>query len=401
MLMDADRPTIIHLVNTLDGGGTERTLVALLRALDPARCRHVVVALREAGALAAGLPEHVACRPLNACGQDRLAPLRLARVLTEERAAIVHARNTGSWFDALAACTLRPRTSLVLGFHGLERGGVLSIKHRRVARWAVRQGARLASVCHSGRRQLERECDVAAERIVVLPNGIDTERYSSVDPNSRATGRAAFGFDDAAFVVGAVGSLTPVKRFDLLIDAVSDLRPRHPQVRLLLVGEGPLRNDLTRHAKERGVDEHVRFAGRREYVPSVLQAMDAYVCSSDSEGMSNALLEAMASGVPVVTTNVGDHALIVRDGMDGFVIRPGDSAAVAKRVSQWISHPEQRARHSASARVRVADFGFSRTVRAYEDFYATLLSPSAASAAVRTFADHSRSHSREASPLTA
>jgi glycosyltransferase involved in cell wall biosynthesis len=207
----------------------------------------------------------------------------------------------------------------------------------------------------------------------VLPNGIDPAPFSRHDPAVRARARAEFGFDAETFVIGAVGSLTPIKRFELLIDALAEVRRRHANVKLLLVGDGPLRTALAIHAKERQVAAQVHLAGSRDDVPFLLRVMDAYVCSSDSEGMSNSLLEAMASGLPVVTTDVGDHGLAVRDGIDGFVVRPGDSTAFADRIARWVADPELRSRHGAAAGDRITDFDFAETVRTYERFYTSLL----------------------------
>lgn len=382
--MSGGRSTIVHVLNTLEGGGTERVLASFLRASDPALFRHVVVTLRHIGAPAASLPHHVACRPLDASGRDRLVFLRLAKVLAEERAALVHARNTCCWFDAIAAAAIRPRISLVLGFHGLQTTGGLSTKQRRLARWAARLRARFTTVSHSGRRRLAGEGNVPPERITVLPNGVDIEPHPPCDAATRTSARAELGFDEGAFLIGAVGSLTPIKRFDLLIDALADLRRQYPHAELLLVGDGPLRDDLTLQAERKGVQEHVHLIGHRDDVPSLLRTLDAYACSSDSEEMSNALLEAMAAGLPVVTTDVGDHALVLRDGREGFVVRPGDSKTLADRISRWIDNAELRSAHGRSARVRAADFDFARTVRAYEDFYAGLLLRPVVAVPVRT-----------------
>jgi len=371
-IMDDDgRPTIVHVVNTLDGGGTERTLVALLRAFEPAALRHVVVTFREAGRLAATLPDHVACRPLDAVGRDRFAAFRLRRVLSEERAAVVHARNTGCWFDSLAACILRPRTALILGFHGLETRRPFSAHQRRVGRLAARCGARFTSVSRAGAKRMLHEMAVPQQRLSVLPNGVRCVRSADATANRRAA-RDEFGFDHDAFVIGGVGSLTSVKRFDVLIDAVARVARCHPHVRLLLIGDGPLRPALSRRVAAARIESNVRLVGNREDVPALLPALDGYVCCSDSEEVSNALLEAMAAGLPIITTDVGDHRTIVHNGGAGFVIGSADADALAERITRWMTDPAMRHRQAEHARRRAQDFDFANTVQAYEAYYRSL-----------------------------
>lgn len=370
---DPRRPTVIHVVNKLEGGGTERTLVRLLRAFDPTAMRHVVVTLREAGALTATLPDHVICRPLGASGRDRFAAWRLAKILYEERAMLVHARNTGCWFDSLAACVLHPPTALVLGFHGLDTQPAFSPRQRRIGRWAVRCGARFTSVSQAGARRMMREMNLPEARVAVLRNGVLPTKLAEGCENGRRRVRAEFDLQDDHFVVGGVGSLTSIKRFDVLIEAVASVARHHGQVRLVLVGDGPLRSALRRRVEAAGIESKVRLVGARDDVPELLWAFDGYVCSSDSEEVSNAMLEAMAAGLPIITTDVGDHGGIVQEGDAGFVIATGDVNALAERITEWISDSVMRRQQAEAALRRSREFEFAGTVRAYEAYYRSFM----------------------------
>ncbi len=371
-------PAIIHVLHSLTRGGTERTLVALLRSFDPERFRHIVVTLREAGPLAARLPDHVACQPLGTSGRSWFAGMRLARLTRRWGAAVIHARNTCSWHDAIWAGLLTRGARLVLGFHGLETPEPFNGRQRLLARWGLRTGGCFTSVSHSGDRQLREQTRVPANRITVIPNGIDLNVYERRDSDERRRRRAGLGWDDATFVVGTVGALTPVKGQASLISAVARITRVVDNVRLLIVGDGPLRESLTRQANEEGIGERVTFTGPRDDIPDLLACMDAYVCSSVSEGMSNSLLEALASGIPTVATDVGDNALVVRDGIDGRIIASDSSKSIAVELASLARSSELRQRYASAARERAREFSFDRTAHAYEAFYESLVTPARA-----------------------
>ncbi len=401
MRHEQTKSSIVHVVHSLEGGGTERMLLSLLDALDrhggrtlldDAQTAHVVCTLRRAGALAARLPGHVPCLPLNSVGRCRLGGLHLARAIAPRRPAIIHARNTGCWADALAAgLILRwgtrflPRRltgwkadptvgwkagpTVILGFHGLESGGALTPKQRRLARWACKFGARFTSVSHTGKDQLVTQAAIDASHIQVIANGVAIDRFAGDATPCRNAVRRSLGFAAQDIVVGSVASLTPVKDHLTLLRAVSALRTTLPGVKLLLVGDGPERAGLESFARANGPTGSVTFTGWREDVPTLLSGMDVYVCSSRSEGMSNGVLEAMASGLPVVATEVGDNERLITDGRHGRLVTPGDVAALARILRQLIRARGMRRAYGYAARQRAHRFTLEAAVRRYEQYY--------------------------------
>ncbi len=371
-MVEDRRPTILHVVHSLHGGGTERTLVSVLRALDPDRFGHIVVTLRAAGSLAARLPDHVACHPLGIVGRSRLGWVRLAGLTRACRATIVHARNTGCWPDAIAASLLTPRARLVLGHHGLETDRGFSRRQARWARLASRIGARFTTVSEAGLRELADGARVPVDRIDLLRNGVNLHQFAPLGCDSRRQTRAALGLADDALLVGTVGSLTAVKEQGLLVRAVARAAPALPELRLWIIGEGPLRAELERLVHTEGVADRVRFLGWREDVARLLGCMDVYACSSASEGMNNALLEAMACGVPAIATSVGDNALLVRDGREGLIVRSGEDRALTGALVTLGQSRAHRQRIGKAARLRAREFDFSGAVRRYETYYRKL-----------------------------
>ncbi len=374
--MDDNRPGLVaHVLESLEGGGTERTLTALLAAFDPRRLRHEIVTLRKAGRLAERLPDHAACRPLEAQGRARLTGLRLARVLRKSGAEIVHARNTCCWADALLARLFLPGIRLVLGFHGLDNGELFSVRQRRLARWGIRLGARFTSVSEAGRRQLQDQAGVPPHLVEVIANGVDLTRFSVPQSTARRRVRRVLRFGESDLAVGIVGSLSAVKGHKVLLDALVRASAAVPSLTACIVGDGPQRSSLQEKAHSAGLADRVRFTGWREGVARLLPAMDLYVCSSLSEGMNNALLEAMASGLPVVATDVGDNARVIRDEVDGLIAAPGSIESLAVAIVRLARDSGTRREFAVAARRRVESFDFRQTVAAYERYYGDLLNP--------------------------
>ena len=364
------RPAIVHVVNSLDGGGTERTLVALLQAWARRDSgRHVVITLRRAGSLAAALPNEVACRALDIEGRSRWSAVRLGTAARSVGAGVIHARNTGTWADAIAARLLCPSSRLVLGFHGLEYATRMTAGTARLARWASRIGARFTTVSDAGRAQLVREAGIADECITTIHNGIDPARFANQDRSPRAEQRALLGIDPQTIVFGTIGSLTPIKQHERLIDAFARLSPQMREPHLVLVGDGPLRRHLLDRVASLGIADRVHLFGWRDDVAGCLAMMDSYVCPSASEGMSNALLEAMAAGLPCIATNVGGNVEVLRDERDGCLVPADSTDAMAEAMASLGASPRHRERLAMAARVRASAFSFDRTVRAYERYY--------------------------------
>ncbi|WP_084715190.1 glycosyltransferase [Streptacidiphilus rugosus] len=301
------RLRVLHVVTGLHAGGAEQQLRLLLRHL-PTSVECEVVALCEAGAVAEGLrADGVRVHELGMRGNRDLAALpRLVRLIRAGRYDLVHCHLYRACVYGRIAARLAGVRAVVATEHSLQPG-VLEGRRtgpgvRRLYLATERLGRATIAVSEAVAAQL-RGWGVPAERIRVVPNGIEPAAYRAPTRPRRELGLA--GLPEDAFVVGAVGRLVPGKRFDVLVDALALPPLATPAVpggppHLLIVGAGPERAALEARARERGVSERVHFTGEREDVPALLGAMDVLAAPSAGETFGLALIEGLASGLPVL-----------------------------------------------------------------------------------------------------
>jgi len=243
--------------------------------------------------------------------------------------------------------------------------------------WRFKAARRLARACErqvvlatAAAANLERDGFDPA-RIRFIPNGIETGRFRPAEDADRDAGATP----DPAWprtgpVAISVGRLVPAKGLDTLIDAWWRVSAAHPAARLVLVGDGPLRGALTARAEEAGIADRVHFLGARDDVPELLRRADLYVSASRTEGMSNALLEALGSGLPVVATRAGSAPDVVVDGGCGLLVPIDAPEALAEGLGRLLADPALRSRMGDAARRRaVAEFSIGAIVRRYIEMY--------------------------------
>ena len=196
-----------------------------------------------------------------------------------------------------------------------------------------------------------------------------TQIYNGVDTDLLKPGpdgvRDQLGIAAETFVVGIVGRLDPIKDHPTLFRAVAGLRERGVDAELLVVGSGPERERL-----EPLAGEGVRFLGNRSDVPDVMRAMDAFALTSLNEGISNTILEAMATGLPVIATRVGGNPELIEDGVCGVLVEPGDDGSIAESLARYAGNGDLARAHGAAARRRALDrFSIKRMVAGYEEVW--------------------------------
>jgi glycosyltransferase involved in cell wall biosynthesis len=207
------------------------------------------------------------------------------------------------------------------------------------------------------------------DHMLCIPNGVDTTRFRPPDASMRQRVRDSLGLGQDALLVGCVADLFAVKRHIDLIDAFARVHGEIPQARLVLIGDGPLRTTIETRTCEQHLSEAVFLLGSRKDVAELLPAFDLFALASDTEGMSNAILEAQACGLPVIATHVGGNPDLVDDTC-GQLVAPRDSDALAAAMLPLLRDPGRRERMGVAGRTRVErNHSLDAMAEAYASLY--------------------------------
>ncbi|NQU12260.1 glycosyltransferase [bacterium] len=298
------------------------------------------------------------------------AVVRLARLVRQERIQVVHTHNAAPHFYG----ALGGRLAGARVLH-TEHGKNLGDERRswRLNRWVAPLTDLTAAVSEKVAEEALTREGVPRHRLRLVPNGIPVERFQA--PVDRSALRRELGLTPSHLLVGTVGRLVPEKNYPLLIAAFARLAASGAAVHLVLVGDGRARADLERAVAARGLARRVSFLGTRSDIPALLGSFDAFVLSSDTEGMPMALLEAMAAGCPIVVTAVGGNAQLIGHDQQGLLVPPRDEPALATALARLLDEPATAGRLGQAARARVTEqYSVQQMTRAYEELWRQLAS---------------------------
>ena len=359
------------------GGGPEKTILLGAARTDPERFAVTVCYVRDARDDVFGIDTKAADLPVDYVeviekhSFDPSIWFDLRRLIRHRRIDIVHAHDYKTNLLAWLLAQSEPITALstVHGWTGQssrERWVYYPCDKRILARFP-----KLIAVSSDISRELVRH-GAKPSRVVTVLNGIDHRAFRR-DRSRERTVRRALGLDDDDVVIGAVGRLEVQKRFDLLIDAFVELRATRPKLKLLIAGDGSQREALQAQTSRLGLGASCRLLGHQSDLVELHHAFDLLVQSSDYEGTPNAVLEAMALETPVVATDVGGTAELLRNGVDGCIVPPGDRTALVRATAAALAAPDVAASLARQARRRVeTTLSFDARMAAVEAIYVEL-----------------------------
>lgn len=360
---------IFHVFYSFNMGGLENGVVNLVNRLNADRFEHEICCLGTAGIAAKRLEQNWPLFEMHKQeGNDWRMILRLIRLIRAQQPNIVHTRNWGS-IDAIFAAKAAGVSRIIHGEHGWnidDPRGQNPMRKRLRCLFSPLVN-HFVAVSADIQNWLIRDVGINEKKVSVILNGVDTHKFH---PGEHARLRQTLGISISDCVIGCVSRFDPVKNHPLLLKAFARLNHRRP-LHLILLGDGPERSSLMTLRDSLPCRDRIHFLGHRDDVAEVLRMMDVFVLPSKSEGVCNALLEAMATGLPTIATAVGGNMELIQDNLTGFLVPSDNEEKMLKALNRLLKDASGIGKQiGINARKRVeTEFSIQRMVSAYESLY--------------------------------
>jgi sugar transferase (PEP-CTERM/EpsH1 system associated) len=368
------RPLIAHVVFSFDYGGLENGVINLVNGLPQDAFRHTIIALTSATGIRARIRRaDVDVHALNKRhGKDPMTYLRLFRLLRQLRPAIVHTRNIGTVEGALVArlAGVPHRIHSEHGWDVFDPEGT-NRKYRALRRVVSPAINRFVTVSRELEDWLISTVGIPAAKVQRICNGVETEKFRPAASSGRCV-LPPDKFPPHSIVVGTVTRFSAIKDPLNLVRAFIEARgaPGGERLRLAMIGDGSLRQDAETLLRKAGATDLAWFPGSRDDIPELLRELNVFALGSLREGISNTILEAMSSGLPVVATATEGNGELVEPGVTGFLVQPGNASELAQAIMRYANDEELRRAHGQAGRLRaVSHFSLPRMLADYDALY--------------------------------
>lgn len=369
------RVKVLHVITTINRGGAENHLVDLVRAQVNQGLMVAVAYLKGDGYWSDAMRElGVRVEPLDLQRYGDVLPIMRLRALLRTMAPdIVHAHMPpAELYLRLALLFLHNAPEMVISKHN-DEPFFRSMGHAIIGRWVSRRAAHMIAISGAVNAYARKYLNMPINLVTTVHYGIDPGLYENVSESLRADIRMEWGIPADAWVIGTVARLVPQKALHVLLKAYAHYRTQARQdSRLVLVGRGPLENELKTLAQRLKLEDKIIWAGFREDIPAIMNALDAFVLTSSYEGFGLVLLEAMAASRPVVASRVSAIPEIVENEGTGLLCAPGDHVLFAQALLS-LENVEERARLGEAGHERArAHFSIERMAEATLSIYSSL-----------------------------
>ncbi|WP_404355216.1 TIGR03088 family PEP-CTERM/XrtA system glycosyltransferase [Methylotuvimicrobium sp. KM1] len=372
-------PLIAHIIFSLGVGGLENGLVNLINRMPSDRYRHAIICLKNSTDFKNRLQrKDIEIYELNKReGQDWQSFVKMYRLLKQIKPAIVHTRNLAA-IEYQVPALLAGVKHRVHGEHGwdvFDPDGS-NKKYRLLRRMLGLIIDRFIPLSGHLDNYLREKVGIPDSKIRRICNGVDTERFQPASPKVVA-GDCPWTDAEKRLIIGTVGRMHGVKDQMTLARAFVELLKRHPESKnalgLIMIGDGPLREEVKQLLDENDLLDQAWLPGERSDVAELMRGFDIFVLPSQAEGISNTILEAMASGLPVIATRVGGNPELVEHGKTGFLVERQNPSELAGRLSDYIGDPKLCIEHGNKGRERALQaFSIDAMVKNYLSVYDSL-----------------------------
>ena len=373
-------PLIVHLIHQMDVGGLENGLINLINHMPHGRYRHVIICLKNAP----GFHQRIKAQGVEIIslnkreGKDWGHYWRLYQTLKQLRPNLIHTRNLASMEGQLLAAAAGIKLR-VHSEHGRDMADLdgQSRKYKLLRQLLRPLIGHFIAVSLDLKQWLVDSIGVRPERVTQINNGVDSLQFHPRLGPAAEIGPPGFMCDDA-FVIGSVGRMVEVKDFASLVQAflllLTDERMAHRRLRLMIIGDGPCRSQCLSLLQEAGLADLAWMPGARDDIAQLMRSMDLFVLPSLAEGSSNTILEAMATGLPVVATAVGGNVDLVQVGWNGALVPPMAPRHLADAIADYCRIPGLAQRHGKRSRRKIlAEHSLPAMTDAYLTVYDALL----------------------------
>jgi sugar transferase (PEP-CTERM/EpsH1 system associated) len=371
---------VVHVVHRFDTGGMENGMVNLFNNMDAGKFEHVVIALSDFS----DFRQRITAQPVEfhalhrQPGHDLAWMPRLWKLLRKLKPDLVHTRN----LSALEAQFVAAAAGIRATIHGEHGRDVFDLygknwKYNLLRRAAQPLVYRYIAVSQDLAGWLEATIHVPQKKIRQIYNGVDCVKFHPRGQTRPDVLPPDFATDES-FVIGSVGRMAEVKDYPTLVRAfirlVRDNAGAKRRARLVIAGEGVARQQCMQLLTEAGLSDQAWLPGERHDIADIMRALDVFVLPSLNEGISNTILEAQASGLPVIATRVGGNVELVEEGINGCLFAPGDEAVLAQALLTYFQDEAMLDQQGSEARKRVESrFSIPAMARAYETVYEQVL----------------------------
>jgi sugar transferase (PEP-CTERM/EpsH1 system associated) len=374
-------PLVVHIIYRLGVGGLENGLVNLINRIPPQRYRHVIICLKDSTDFSQRIKQqNVLIFSLHRKeGHDLAMFVNLFHLLRKLEPDIVHTRNLAT-LECQFPAWLAGVHCRVHGEHGwdvLDPGGT-NVKYQWLRRFFRPLVQCYIPLSMHLKTYLQDKVKIRDDKIRPICNGVNTEIFYPAQGHKPSINECPFPASEGSVIFGTVGRMHGVKDQMTLVNAFLTLLQMRPKAwdcaRLVLVGDGPLRQKALEALREAGAENLAWLPGELMNIPEVLRGLDVFVLPSKAEGISNAILEAMATGLPVIATAVGGNPELVFDGVTGRLVEPENPLAMAKLLAEYLDNRKQIREHGMEGlRLVQTQFSLDGMVERYIAVYDELL----------------------------